>query len=65
MGKSLALKASSSEVVEEKPKASKSKKEDTSDEESTDEETAFAIRKYKKFLKSRNSRKGGDDRRKK
>jgi hypothetical protein len=65
MGKSLALKASSSEVVEEKPKPSKSKKEDTSDEESTDEETAFAIRKYKKFLKSRNSRKGGDERRKK
>jgi hypothetical protein len=59
MGKSLALKASSSEVVEEKPKPSKSKKEDTSDEESTDKETAFAIRKYKKFLKSRNSRKGG------
>jgi hypothetical protein len=57
MGKSLALKASSSEVVEEKPKHSKSKKEDTSDEESTDEETAFAIRKYKKFLKSRTSRK--------
>jgi hypothetical protein len=50
MGKSLALKVSSSEVVEEKPKASKSKKEYTSDEESTDEETAFAIRKYKKFV---------------
>jgi hypothetical protein len=65
MGKSLALKASSSEVVEEKPKPSKCKKEDTSDEESTDEETAFAIRKYKKFLKSRNSRKCGDERRKK
>jgi hypothetical protein len=61
MGKSLALKASSSEVVEEKPKPSKSKKEDASDEESTDDETAFAIRKYKKFLKSRTSRKGGDE----
>jgi hypothetical protein len=57
MGKSLALKASSSEVVEEKPKPPKSKKEDTSDEGSTDEETAFSIRKYKKFLKSRASRK--------
>jgi hypothetical protein len=32
MGKSLALNASSSEVVEAKPKPSKSKKEDTSDE---------------------------------
>jgi hypothetical protein len=65
MGKSLALSASSSEVVEAKPKPSKSKKEDTSDEGSTDEETAFAIRKYKKFLKSRASRKGGDERKKK
>jgi hypothetical protein len=65
MGKTLALKASSSKVVEEKPKPSKSKKEDTSDEESTDEETAFSIKKYKKFLKSRNSRKGEDERRKK
>jgi hypothetical protein len=52
MNKSLALNASSSEVVEVKPKTSKTKKEDTSDEESMDEETAFAIRKYKKFLKS-------------
>jgi hypothetical protein len=65
MGKSLALKANSSEVVEEKPKPSKRKKEDTSDEGSTDEETAFAIRKYKKFLKSKASRKGGDERKKK
>jgi hypothetical protein len=65
MGKSLALKASSSEVVEEKPKPSKSKKEDTSDEGITNEETAFAIRKYKKFLKSRASRQGGDERKKK
>jgi hypothetical protein len=65
MGKSLALNASSSEVVEAKPKPSKSKKEDTSDEGSTDEETAFAIRKYNKFLKSRASRKGGDERKKK
>jgi hypothetical protein len=65
MGKSLALNASSSEVVEAKPMSSRSKKEDTSDEGSTDEETAFAIRKYKKFLKSRASRKGGDERRKK
>jgi hypothetical protein len=51
--------------VEAKPKPSKSKKENTSDEGSTDEETAFAIRKYKKFLKSRASRKGGDERKKK
>jgi hypothetical protein len=51
MNKSLALNASSSEVVEAKPKTSKTKKEDTSDEGSTDEETVFAIRKYKKFLK--------------
>jgi hypothetical protein len=53
MNKSLALNASSSEVVE-----------DTSDEGSTHEETALAIRKYKKFLKSRASRKGGDERKK-
>jgi hypothetical protein len=56
MGKSLALNGSSSEVAEAKPMFSKSKKEDSSDEGSTDEETAFAIRKYKKFLKSRASR---------
>jgi hypothetical protein len=65
MGKSLALNASSSEVVEAKPMSSKSKKEDTSDEGSTDEETAFSIRKYKKFLKSRASREGGDEIKKK
>jgi hypothetical protein len=65
MNKSLALNDSSSEVVEIKPKASKTKKEDTSDEGSTDEETAFAIRMYKKFLKSRASKKGGDERKKK
>jgi hypothetical protein len=65
MNKSLVLNASSSEVVEVKPKTSKTKKEDTSDEGSTDEETAFAIRKYKKFLKSRTSRKGGDETKKK
>jgi hypothetical protein len=65
MGKTLALNASSSEVVEAKPKPPKSKKEDTSDEGSTNEETAFAIRKNKKFLKSRASRKGGDERKKK
>jgi hypothetical protein len=65
MNKSLALNASSSEVVEVKPKTSKTKKEDTSDEGSTYEETAFAIRKYKGFLKSRTSRKGGDERKKK
>jgi hypothetical protein len=52
-------------VVEVKPNTSKTKKEDTSDEGSTGEETAFAIRKYKKFLKSRVSRKGGDERNKK
>jgi hypothetical protein len=57
MNKSLALNASSSEVVEAKPKSSKTKKEDTNEEGSTDEETAFAIRKYKKFLKSKASRK--------
>jgi hypothetical protein len=65
MGKSLALNASSSEVVGVKPKPLKSKKEDTSDEGSTNEETTFAIRKYKKFLKSRASGKGGDERKKK
>jgi hypothetical protein len=53
MNKSLALNASSSEVVEVKSKTSKTKKEDTSDEGSTDEETAFA------------TRKGGDERKKK
>jgi hypothetical protein len=65
MNKTLALNASSGEVVEAKPKPPKTKKEDTSDEGSTDEETAFAIRKYKKFLKSKASRKGGDERKKK
>jgi hypothetical protein len=65
MNKSLALNASSSEVVGVKPKTSKTKKEDTSDEGSIYEETAFAIRKYKKFLKSRASRKGSDERKKK
>jgi hypothetical protein len=65
MNKSLALNAGSSEVVESKPKTSTTKKEDTSDEGSTDEETAYAIRKYKKFLKSKASRKGGDERKKK
>jgi hypothetical protein len=65
MNKSLALNASSSEVVEVKQKTSKTKKEDTSDEGITDEEIAFAIRKYKKFLKSRASRKGDDERKKK
>jgi hypothetical protein len=65
MNKSLALNASSSEVVEAKPKTSKTNKEDTSDEGSIDEETAFAIRKYKKFLKSKASRKGDDERKKK
>jgi hypothetical protein len=65
MNKSLALNASSSEVVDVKPKTSKNKKEDTGDEGSTDEETAFAVRKYKKFLKSRTPRKGGDERKKK
>jgi hypothetical protein len=64
MNKILALNASSSEVVEVKPKASKTKKEDTGDEGSTDEETTFSLRKYKKFLKSRASRKGGDERKK-
>jgi hypothetical protein len=43
MNKSLALNASSSEVVEAKPKTSNTKKEDTSDDGSMDEETAFAI----------------------
>jgi hypothetical protein len=52
-------------VVEAKPKTSKTKKEDTCDEGSTDEETAFAIRKYKKFLKSKASRKGSDGRKRK
>jgi hypothetical protein len=65
MNKSLAYNASSSEVVKVKPKTSETKKEDTSDEGSTDEETAFAIRKYKKFLKSRTSRKDDDERKKK
>jgi hypothetical protein len=65
MNKSLALNASSSEVVEVKPKTSKAKKEDTSDEGSTDEETAFAIKKYKKFLKSRTSRNDNEKRKKK
>jgi hypothetical protein len=65
MNKSLALNASSSEVVEVKPKTSKAKKEDTSDEGSTNEETAFAIKKYKKFLKSRTSRNDNEERKKK
>jgi hypothetical protein len=65
MNKSLAYNASSSEVVKVKPKTSETKKEDISDEGSTDEETAFAIRKYKKFLNSRTSRKDDDERKKK
>jgi hypothetical protein len=65
MNKSLALNASSSEVVEVKPMTSKTRKEDTGDEGSTDEEIAFAIRKYKKILKSRTSRKSGEERKKK
>jgi hypothetical protein len=52
-------------VVEVKPKDSKTKKEYTSDEGSMDEETAFAISKYKKFLKFRASRKDSDERKKK
>jgi hypothetical protein len=65
MGKSLALNASSSEVVEAKPKPSKSKKEDTSDEGSTDEETTFmdtllpsAPKTRTRMRKRRNSRRG-------
>jgi hypothetical protein len=46
MNKSLDLNASSSEVVEVKPKTSKTKNEDTSEEGSTEEEISFAIRKY-------------------
>jgi hypothetical protein len=65
VNKILALNASSSEAVEAKPKTSKTKNEDTSEEGSTDEETTFPIRKYKKFLKSRASMKGGDERKKK
>jgi hypothetical protein len=41
MNKSLDLNCSSSEVVEVKPKTSKTKKEEISEEGSTDEETAF------------------------
>jgi hypothetical protein len=65
MNKSLDLNSSSSEVVEVKPKTSKTKKEEISEEGSTYEETTFAIRKYKKFLKSRASKKGSDERKKK
>jgi hypothetical protein len=64
VNKTLALNASSSEVVEVKQKTFKTKSEDTSKEGSKDEDTAFAIKKYKKFLKSRASRKGGDERKK-
>jgi hypothetical protein len=63
MNKSLSLNANSSEVVEAKPKPPKTKKEDTSDEGITDEDCL--CHKYKKFLKSRASRKGGDERKKK
>jgi hypothetical protein len=65
VNKSLALNASSSEVVEVRYKTSKTNNEESSEEGSTDEDTAFAIRKYKKFLKSRASRKGSDERKKK
>jgi hypothetical protein len=65
VNKSLALNASSSEAVEVKQKTSKTKNEKSSEDGSTDEDTAFATRKYKKFLKSRASRKGGDERKKK
>jgi hypothetical protein len=65
VNKSSALSASSSETVVVKQKSSKTKNEETSEEGSTDEQTTFAIRKYKKFLKSRASRKGSDERKKK
>jgi hypothetical protein len=65
VNKSLSLNASSSEAVQVKQKTPKTKNEETSEEGSTNEETSFVIRKYKKFLKSRESRKGGDERKKK
>jgi hypothetical protein len=61
VNKILPLNASFSEAVEVKKKTSKTKSEGGS----TNEEIAFAIRKYKKFLKSRASNKGGDERNKK
>jgi hypothetical protein len=44
---------------------SKARHENSSEEGSIDEETAFAIRNYKKFLKNKASKKGGDERKKK
>jgi hypothetical protein len=65
VNKSLALNASSSEAVEVRHKTSKTKNEESSEEGSTDDDTAFAIRKYRKFLKFKASRKDGDKRKKK
>ncbi|RCV25557.1 hypothetical protein SETIT_5G176100v2 [Setaria italica] len=64
MNKSLALNASSSQMIEPSPKALKAKNEESSEEGSTDEETAFAIRNYKKFLNKKAFKKFGDDRKK-
>jgi hypothetical protein len=65
VNKTLALNANSSDKVEPRHNTFKDKKEESSEEGSTDEETIFAIRKYKKFLKFKASRKGGDERKKK
>jgi hypothetical protein len=51
--------------VEVRHKTSKNKNEESSEDGSTDEDIAFSIRKYKKFLKSKASQKGGDERNKK
>jgi hypothetical protein len=51
--------------MEVKHKTSKTKNEESSEEGSTNEDTTFAIRKYTKFLKSKASRKGGDERKNK
>ena len=65
VNKSLALNASTSDVVEPRQTASTIKHKDSSDEEGcTDEETAFHIRNFKKFLKKRSYKKGGNDKKK-
>ena len=64
MNKSLAVNATSSEVVPPKQKSSKVKHEDSSEEGSTDEETALTIRSFKKYLKGMAHNKGGEERKK-
>jgi hypothetical protein len=61
VNKNVASNASSSDKVESSPKDLKTKKEDSSDEGSTDEEMALVLRNFKKFMKEKYYKKGGDN----